>query len=272
MKRTLLISIFLLACFFSHAQRRLSIPFSSTYDENAPIVLGINYSYINSKYIVHLNQNWNATGIDFGPGHVLNMPDLKSINSAPSHGMSVGIPVDFRITDNWYGSFHPSFVFINNTAITYTDMDPERQPLDRRLRHIGGQVDGSNFNSFEFPFRIRLRSDEKYFLNRENRYRGYITGGAKLTRWIGIMDEYSKLKSSPIRTNAIIMKPEYVSWEIGVGAEIFFTYFKMSPEIRFSQSFGDILAHNHELSHGNLFMGKLDKVFARGVYLSLIFQ
>lgn len=272
MKKLLWIIVFLSVCFMSHAQRRLSIPFGSTYDEDAPIVLGINYSYINSKYIVSLKENALENDM-FPPDNQFHLANLQSIHSSPSHGVSVGIPLDFRITDLWYASFHPNFTFINRTAITYSgeDSNGERKTLHRRLRH-DGSLDGSNFNSFEFPLKIRLRSEEKYFMNRENRYRGYITGGAKLTRWIGIMDEYVKLKSSPVRTNAIIMKPEYVSWEVGIGAEIFFTYFKMSPEIKFSQSFGDILAHNHELSQGNAFMGKLDRALARGVYFSLIFQ
>ena len=282
MRKFLLIGALLSVCLLSHAQRRLSIPFGSAYDEDAPIVLGINYAYINSKYIVSLQED-ALNGSIFSSGHSDHIQRLQSINSSSSHGVSVGIPIDFRITDLWYASFHPNFTFINHTGITYSGEDGSGNPqeLIRRQRHEASSSDGTNFNSFEFPIRLRLRSEEKYFLHRENRYRGYITAGAKLTRWIGITEEYSKMKSiHPTNwTNALIMKPEYGSWEVGVGAEIFFTYFKLSPEIRFSQSFGSVLDQNNDLSRyvpstgeGNPFMGKLDRVLARGIYFSLIFQ
>lgn len=275
MRKSLLIGALLSVCLLSHAQRRLSIPFGSAYDEDAAIVLGINYAYINSKYIVGLKDD-ALNGSIFSSEHSDYIQRLQSINSSPSHGVSVGIPIDFRITDLWYASFHPNFTFINHTGITYSGMDENgtQKELLRKLRHEAGSPDGTNFNSFEFPIRLRLRSEEKYFLHRENRYRGYITAGAKLTRWIGITEEYSKMRNLPRDrwTNALIMKPEYGSWEVGVGAEIFFTHFKMSPEIRFSQSFGSVLDQNNALSQGNPFMDKLDRVLARGIYFSLIFQ
>lgn len=252
--------------------QRISFPFSGSYDEDAIFKVGIQYSYVNSRYILNLNRNWSATGIDYGPTNNNTLPNLQSIRSQAAHGMSVGLPIDVRITDNLYSTFSPNFVFINNSSITFSDADPEIGSINKRMRHSTESREGSNFNSFEFPLSLKLRSDEKILRNKYNRYRGYLTGGAKYTRFVGLVQEYNDLIVELEQTNPLLVKPGYLSWEAGVGVEIFFTYFKVSPEIKFSQSFGNVLDKKHALNQDNQFMEKLDKAFVRNIQFSLVFQ
>ncbi|WP_231388220.1 PorT [Sphingobacterium hungaricum] len=252
--------------------QRISFPFSGAYDEDAVLRIGIQYSYVNARYILNLNENWSTTGIDYGPTNNNTLPNLQSIRSQASHGMSVGLPIDVRITDNLYSTFSPNFVFINNSSITFTGVDPEIGFIDKRMRHTTESRDGSNFNSFEFPLSLKLRSDEKVLKNKFNRYRAYLTGGTKYTRFVGLSQEYNEIALEPEQANPLLIKPGYLSWEAGVGVEIFFTYFKVSPEIKFSQSFGNVLDKNHALNTDNQFMEKLDKAFVRNIQFSLIFQ
>lgn len=264
----------------SLGQSRLSLPFSSSYDEDAALLMGIHYSYSFSNYILSLEENWKGTDITDQNSATQNINDvynLSAITSRPSAGVNVGIPVDIRFTDNLYLTFIPSFTFINHSKISYKGEDEIENIIinERRTRHDSKTTNGTNFNSFSFPLNIKFRSDEKVLKNKFNRYRAYLSGGARYTRWIGINSEYNELiplKLTGLAPKAIIMKPGYYSWEVGVGLDIFFTYFKMSPEIKFNQSFGNVLDKDHALAHDNGFMSPLNKASARNIFLTIIFQ
>ncbi|TJZ62758.1 PorT [Sphingobacterium olei] len=273
MKKLPLLILFIFAVTFSYGQRGFSLPFSSVYDEDAPILLGLQYNYVNQNYILGLKKGWQEQTIDYSGDNINDLGELQGIRSKTGTGFSVSIPVDFRANENLYFTFSPSFLFINHLGIEYTSVDETKEPLLRKTRHIQTSTSGSNFNAFEFPFNIKFRSDEKILKNKFNRYRGYVTGGARYSRWIGINGEYNALlKESSDIAQSIILKPGYLSWEFGIGADIFFPYFKMSPEIKFNQSFKSVLDHQHPLATGNQFMDPLEKGLIRNIYLSVIFQ
>lgn len=288
MKKIFLSILLIIVLSFNvNAQRGLSLPFSSFYDENAWLSLGLQYNYINSTFKLGLKDNWGSMGTtDFPDINQLYIREFKSISSFSSHGMSVGLPIEIRFTDNFSSTLQPTFTFINNVAINYegdrnaanNTNDPEQiemRTLTRRMRHVDGNENGTNFNSFEFPLNIRFRSDEKILKNKFNRYRAYVTAGARYVRWAGIVGEYKgwvENANPEDRPQALVFKPGYFAWDAGIGVEIFFPYFRMSPEIKFSQSFGDVLDHKHELAQNNGFMAPLEKTFIRNIQFSLIFQ
>jgi hypothetical protein len=255
-------------------QSRFSLPFSSSYDEDAILLMGIQYNYVNQNYQLKLKEDWQRNKIIYpGPGeNIHNVDNVSSINSHNSHGFSVSIPLDLRVNPNVYFAFSPSFLFINNSGIDYVGSN---QTMRRRMRHLKDTQTGTNFNAFEFPLSIKYRSDEKTLKNKFNRYRVYVLGGLRYTRFIGINKEYDglvrELQNSTI-PQSLIMKSEYPSWEVGIGADIFFPYFKVSPEIRFNQSFGSVLDKDHHLAQSNKFMEPIDKALIRNIYVSLIFQ
>lgn len=259
---------------FVLGQGRVSLPFSSAYDEDAVLLLGIQYNYVNQNYQLKLKENWQDYRIDYGDNNINHLGELKSIRSVNSHGVSVGIPIDLRVNANLYFNFSPSFLFINNSGIEYTSVDDQYEPIIRRTRHSIGNPKGTNFNTFEFPLSIKFRSDEKYLKNKFNRYRAYVLGGIRYSRWVGIDKEYRGWMSQQTESipHPVILKSSYPSWDIGLGADIFFPYFKVSPEIRFNQSFGSILDTQHVLAQDNKFMAPLHKAYLRNIYVSLIFQ
>jgi len=278
--RIYLVLILLTLINYTYAQRGLSLPFSSFYDENAWLSMGLQYNYVNSSYKVGLKDNWASMGIrDVPVNNERYIDEFTSIQSIVSHGMSVALPIEVRFTDNLSSSFQPTFTFINSTGINFKGPDAagvERE-LIRKMRHVGtGGIEGANYNAFEFPINIRFRSDEKILKNKFNRYRAYITGGARYIRWANIVGEYNEYKTILANGNEVpkmlVMKPGYFAWEAGIGVEIFFPYFRMSPEIKFIQSFGDVLDRKHILSQNNPFMTPLDKTFIRNIQFSLIFQ
>lgn len=263
----------------SFGQRKISLPFSSSYNEDATILLGIQYNAVIQSYQLQLRDGWQKHSIDYGDNDQNSLGELKSIQSKPNIGFSVGIPIDIRANENLYFTFNPSFLFFNGLGIEYqsTGSKPqwEGKSITRKQRHVATSADGSNFNAFEFPLSIKFRSDEKILKNKFNRYRAYLIGGARYTRWIGVNGEYKGiLQQNPESAvpHSLVMKPGYLSWEAGLGADIFFAYFKMSPEIKFNQSFGNVFDPSHKLAQYNNFMTPIDKGLIRNIYVSLIFQ
>ncbi|MFD2969872.1 PorT [Sphingobacterium bambusae] len=265
----------LLLSIHAQAQQRISLPFSSFYDEDAWLSMGLQYNYVNSSYLIGLQDNWASMGSTAVPeNNELYIGNFASITSLAAHGMSVGIPIEVRFSDNLSSTFAPSFRFINNSGIQYRDTLTNSQPVLRNMRHVSANNAGSNFNAFEFPLNIRFRSDEKMLRNKFNRYRGYVTGGLRYTRWIDLVGEYREWMASPAenRPQPLVMKPGYLSWEAGLGVEIFFPFFRVSPEIKFIQSFGDVLDRNHAFASNNAFMAPLGNTKLRNIQFSLIFQ
>lgn len=267
----------------ARGQKGISLPFSSFYDENAWLSLGLQYNYVNSTYRLGLKENWGNMGIRNVPvNNDLRIEEFSAIQAKPSQGMSVSIPVELRLSDNLSTTFQPTFNFLNTGGVNYSGTqinsggEEMNVTITRNMLHrVATNIKGENFNAFEFPLNLKFRSDEKVLPNKFNRYRGYLTGGVRYTRWVDIQKSYSKMlliEDIRDRPQNMIFKPGYYSWEVGFGAEIFFTYFRMSPEIKFIQSFGDILDHGHELTRGNAFMAPLDKTLIRNIQFSLIFQ
>lgn len=272
-KLSLLVCSFLIVTLVM-GQGRISLPFSSAYDEDAVLLLGIQYNYVNQNYQLKLSENWQTYSIGYEDEQKNILGNPQSIHSHNSHGFSVSIPLDVRANPNLYFNFSPSFLFINNSGIDYTSQDSTKTSLRRRTRHTIGNSTGTNFNTFEFPLAVKFRSDEKYLKNKFNRYRAYMLGGVRYSRLIGINKEYRGWENQQREKvpDPLIVKPQHTSWEVGLGADIFFPYFKVSPEIRFSQSFGSVLDKTHKLVEGNQFMAPLEKAYLRNIYVSLIFQ
>lgn len=277
-----IILFFLLSFSDAIAQRFLSLPFAG-YDEEARVQVGFQYNYVNQKYQIILKNNWQGIIPTIsGEDNLLNeetpvsAPEIMSIYSDPTHGFSIGIPIDVRWNDRMTINFTPSFNILNAHRIIYSSRDYNTDRIIRKSKHVLRYDRGDNFNSFEFPIAFKLLSDIKKISSSDTRYRGYMLGGVRLTRWIGIQKYYDKVKldvdAGQSIPETIILRPEFISLEAGVGFDIIISYFKISPEIRFSQSINNVLSNNHALARNNNYMAPIDKGYIRNVYFSLIFQ
>lgn len=272
-----IIIFFLLSITSLLAQKFVSLPFSG-YDEDAVVQIGFQYNYINQSYQIKLKDNWKQLfdELDDDPQDLTYLDGLRSIRNKEAHGFSIGIPVDVKWNDKLSINFTPSFNILNSNSIEYASMNPEINALTRKTKHILSDVQGDNFNSFEFPVVLKFLSEEKKNFKSDTKYRGYILGGVRLTRWTGIISNYNQQSTEKINnrphTEVLVLKPEYMSWEAGFGFDIFMSYFKVSPEVRFSQSIHNVLSNNHFLSKANKFMAPIDRGLIRNIYFSLIFQ
>lgn len=274
MKKISLIVILFIIHINAYTQKKFSLPFSSFYDENAVISFGIQYNYVYQNYQLRLKDNWQQDyPIDYPADNIMYLGDLKSIRSKAGSGFSVGIPIDLRMSSNIYLSTVPSFLFVNNLGIEYQSKDTNQESLVRRNKHQLSSTYGENFKAFEIPLHIKFRSDEKVLKNKTNRYRAYIISGIRYSKWLGINKYYKDISTqNMVSPDPLILKSGYLSWEAGIGLDIFFEGVKISPEIKFNQSFNTVFDNNNALSIDNKFMNPIEKALIRNIYLGLIFQ
>ncbi|MCI0920051.1 PorT [Sphingobacterium rhinopitheci] len=269
-----LILIFLFFNIKGYTQQKISFPFSGYFDKNSTVSFGIQYNYVYQNFQLGLKNNWQQDyPLDYPIDNILYLGNLKSIRSKAGAGFSVGIPIDILMHRNIYLSTQPSFLFINNLGIIYESLDVEKETLIRKGKHEINTAKGTNFNAFEIPINIKLRSEDKYLKNKFDYYSVYFTTGIRYSKWIGLNQAYKNIANRKDQSlDPLIFKTSYISWEGGVGIDIYLDKFKISPEIKFNQSFNTVLDHKHTLSTNNKFMNPIEKALVRNIYVGLIFQ
>jgi len=232
---------------------------------------GFNFQYISAEYKILKRENWrapfyevpNSLGVAYEqtPGTQLVTNNLNSISSKPSQGFGLGFVMNRRVAENFDIRATPSLIF-SDRVVTY-----EYIPLDP-IDLGNGQT--KNFQTvidkkvqatmFEFPLGIKVKS------NRLNNFRAYWLGGAKYSIDIASKKKFFDEGETPVN-KFLKNKRNYLSYETGIGFDLYFEYFKMSPEIKLSYSTDDLLQHDN-----TVFANPIDKLKLRQLTFSLIFQ
>ncbi|RLJ76677.1 type IX secretion/gliding motility protein PorT/SprT [Pedobacter alluvionis] len=221
---------------------------------------GFNFQYISSEYKILKKPNWRSPFYEvpasFDPSYdpssgVPLTSTLNSISSPPSQGFGLGFVMNRMISDNFDIRATPSLIFSDRVvAYEYEPMATFQTVEEKKVQAT----------MFEFPLGIKVKS------NRLNNFRVYWLGGAKYS-----IDIASKKKTFDEGEAAVKKflknKRNYLSYETGIGFDIYFEYFKMSPEIKLSYSANDLLQHDN-----TVYANPIDKLKLRQLTFSLIFQ
>ncbi|SFA55937.1 probable protein-translocating porin PorT [Pedobacter suwonensis] len=231
---------------------------------------GFNFQYISAEYKIHKKPNWrspfyevpNALDPSYDPNSGIPItPNLNAISSAPSQGFGLGFVMNRMISDNFDIRATPSLIF-SDRVVTY-EYEP-MAPIDvgnGQTKNFQTVVDKKvQATMFEFPLGIKVKS------NRLNNFRMYWLGGAKYS--IDIASKKKTFDEGEAAVNKFLKnKRNYLSYETGIGFDIYFEYFKMSPEIKLSYSANDLLQHDN-----TVYANPIDKLKLRQLTFSLIFQ
>ncbi|MEJ2883157.1 type IX secretion/gliding motility protein PorT/SprT [Pedobacter sp. GR22-6] len=212
------------------------------------IHFGFTFQYVGSEYKILKTADWRAPFFDpeLGPDSFT----LRSVSSKSSPGFGIGFVVNKRISENADLRFTPVLVF-NDRILSYQYTNPN---MDVEKKTSATMV--------EFPLGFKLKSD------RRNNFRAYVIGGGKYS-----VDISSKKKSN----NDLVTDPaeklvnnkrSFLSYEAGLGFDLYFEYFKMSPEIKLSYSLNSVL--KDEPLHR--YSTPIDKLMLRHVTFSLFFE
>ncbi len=216
------------------------------------IHFGFSFHYVASSFKVFKADNWQ----DPYPADLSVRGALSEITSPLEYGLGLGLLSDLSLGENSNLRFNPTIVFAGN-SINYSYSNPvnvisgDDEIFSKRVRA----------SLLELPLTFKFKSDR-----REN-YRVYLLGGGKYSRNIIPKKRIDDSDSLP-KEKLVKLKPDFLSYEFGLGVDIYFEYFKMSPEVKWSQSIGNVL----NSSGVNAFNTPIDKLLLRSVQFSLIFE
>jgi len=192
-------------------------------------------------------------GFTIGVSHTKFQIDYTDLFSAQSNfdqllskyepGFNVGIIIDLKISNNINLRTTPSFNF-----------------TDQKLYYINNNIqsiqpnNNTGISNFELPIYLKYRSD------RINNGRAYLlTGG-------NFMLDMSSVERLTQNQNLKFRKTNY-SIDIGFGVDIYFAYFKFSPEIKYSYGLKNML-----IDQNNQYSNLINRLSTRGLLISLTFE
>ena len=168
--------------------------------------------------------------------------DLHSIQVRNSPGFKVGFVFNFRITNNIDLRFLPSYgLYENRLEYRKTDGTQETQLID--------------FALVEFPILVKLKS--KRFFNS----RVYLIGGVSPAIDASTQDD------EEAENKSIVIKKSFTSLEAGVGFDFYMSFFKLSPEIRYSYAFSNVIG-----TGDNYFQNAIQSLRPHTISLFIIFE
>ncbi len=215
---------------------------------------GFTFQYIGSEYKIQKNLDWRM------PQTGDNVTDeLKSISSQVSPGFGLGFVSDFYLTKHLNLRFTPTLVFADR-MIDYEFMSGKNYDQSEVISPDGFTRRSVSSTMTEFPLSLKLKSD------RRGNFRAYILGGVKY----GI-DIASKKKfddgDKDYFYKFLKNQKGIFSYEAGLGFDLYFEFFKLSPEIKLSNSFKSVLKRDNEP-----YSSPIDKLFLRNFIFSLYFE
>ncbi len=210
---------------------------------------GYTFQYINSSYKILKKPDWRNPYFDQGTNRYVT-DSLNSISSPGTAGFALGFLARFNVTDNLEIRTIPTLSFADRT-ISYQyrtqDLAPDKQMV-------------VSTTQAEFPLELKLKS------NRLGNFRAYVLGGVKYAYGIGNQSKQNEADLAPLERKLKNVR-NFSSYVAGFGCDIYLEYFKLSPEIKLSNSFGSVLyPENHPYAN------PLDKLFLHNIVFSLFFE
>lgn len=238
----------------SRAQQRLQRWGGGVDDEM--LHFGFSFHYINADYKIALKPGWQTPFL--APEDAWTADSLYGVSSPISHGMGLGLLADLKLTENANLRFTPSLVFSNKTVnYRYTP----HLPTDRGSQHDRLLTSTVRASYIDLPLLLKFKSDRK------GNYRGYLIGGGKYSINVVSGKRYDDSGLSQVE-KYLKTKPGYFSYEAGIGFDLYFDFFKMSPEVKWVQSIGNIL----DAREPNMFNHPIDRLVLRNFQISLFFE
>ncbi len=210
------------------------------------ISFGFGFQFINADFKIFKTADWRNPYYDTGTNK--NATDsVYSITSTGTQGFGVGFVARYRITDNLELRTTPSLSFTDRTLV-YKYLDPSVV--------INKQV---NASLMEFPLSLKIKSD------RIGNFRAYLLGGVKYS--YGISKTIEQDPNLAPLDKVVLSQRGYSSYEAGIGMDIYFEYFKFSPEFKISNSMGNIV-----LPGNDPFSKPLQKLMLHTLVFSIYFE
>jgi hypothetical protein len=214
---------------------------------------GFSFQYISSEYKIIKKQNWRSPYFDKDLNQFVT-DSLMSVSSPASVGFGIGFVVNTRLTENLDVRFTPTLVF-SDRLVDYKYKEPAVYNTTFSAKQQKVQA-----TMVELPLGIKIKSD------RRQNFRAYLLLGGKYGIDMASGKKANDAANAPI-DKFLKNKKSFLSYEGGIGFDLYFEYFKMSPEIKLSYSLKDVLKHeDHPYST------PIEKAILRSFTFSLFFE
>ncbi len=219
--------------------------------DNETLHFGFTFQYVTSEYKVLKRADWRGPFYDPYDGLPMVPSQLRSISSPVTPGFGLGFVSDLRLGNNANLRFTPGLVFADR-VLNYEYDDPAFT-IDRKVQST----------LVDLPLSFKLKSD------RIGNFRAYLIGGAKYS--IDIVSKKKRDDSGNIPPEKFLKNVQNTVWyEAGVGLDLYFEFFKLSPELKFAQSARSVLDSRDRPQ--NPYISPLDRLFVRNIQFSLYFE
>jgi hypothetical protein len=220
-------------------------------------VFSQNLTYVDNKPL-HLGFSLGLNTMDFGVKNKLEKINGAKYYGDVSHlkpGFSVGIVSDLRLNNYFNLRLTPTLHF-GDRSISYNQ---------KTIKSVGGDstliLGDRNITSIPICIPIFI----KYRAERRMNYRPYLLWG------VGSYFDLGRNK-----TNPVLLKTLDFYTEFGIGCDLYFSFFKLSPELKFGIGLNNILVPIEQRNEDSL--SKEDKVFTNALsglnskFISLTFN
>ena len=217
--------------FFSINLAQSEKPLNNPIYDNQAYHFGFTLGLSNNKFQINYSESF------------INQHEINQILSEYEPGFNVGIVIDLRMSNNTNLRLTPSFNFTDQ-KLYYTENNRiSIQPSNN-----------TGVSHFEIPVYLKYRSE------RINNGRVYLLMGGKF------MLDMSSVEKLTQSGNLKFKKTNY-SIDIGFGIDVYFAYFKFSPEIKYSYGIVNVLE-----SQDNEYSNLINELSTRGLLISLTFE
>ena len=214
--------------------------------DQTDLSFGFSFAYVSSNYKILKKPDWRKPFFDSGTNRYIT-DSLNSIASQPLPGFAIGFITRYRLTENLEARINPALVFADR-SLSYGYLTPS-QNVTKLVQTT----------TVDFPLSIKLKSD------RIGDFRAYVLGGVKYSLAVGSKGA-SEANLNPL-DKLVKNNAGFGSYEVGLGCDIYFEFFKLSPEIKLSNSLGNVLVPEDQP-----FSSPISKLSLHSIMFSLIFE
>jgi hypothetical protein len=201
------------------------------------------YSKKNYYFGIALGTNFSKYRVE-KHSSLINNDSVKTVNTTFGLGFSIGFIANFGLGKNLdFRLLTPTVVFADKTLIYGMAND---EIIEQEVESV----------LLEFPVYFRYKS-KPY-----NDIRLFVVAGIKYSIDLSTSSNTREAEES------VQLDMHDLSVELGLGFQVFFPFFILSPEIKFSYGVFDLHRRNEAL----VFSSVMDKVFSRGFSISLNFE
>ncbi|MGF1924945.1 MAG: outer membrane beta-barrel protein [Bacteroidia bacterium] len=207
---------------------------------------GYSFQYVSAEYKIWKTPGWRDKFID--ATGVVSPERLKSVESQPTPGFAIGFVGNRKITNHLDARLTPSLVFSDRKILYGYDIG---DPIEKKI----------SATMIDLPLGLKLKSD------RLMNFRAYMIGGLKYSIDMASRKKQDNSVVLDERIKFLNHQKSFLSYEAGAGMDFYFGFFKMSTEIKVSQSFKNII-----IAENTMFSNPIEKAKLRHFTFSLFFE